>query len=81
MLACLWRDMTVRLVVCLICVLSLFGCAGASEGKRRGRFAAEPTLTSCAADCLVWNTQRTVCMEYHAWTSERCIELLTASGR
>lgn len=70
-----------RLLILIPLIVHLLGCAGASEGKKRGWFDHSPRTSSCAADCEVWDDERDICLEYHEWTSKRCAELLTRGHR
>lgn len=70
-----------RSILLIVLSVQLLGCAGASEGKKRGWFDSVPRVSSCAADCQVWDDDKEVCLEYHEWTSQRCAELLTRGRR
>lgn len=70
-----------RSALLFVLIVQLLGCAGASEGKRRGWFDYGTRTSSCAADCQVWDDEREICLGFHEWTSRRCIELLTRGRR
>lgn len=66
-----------RITIASILILSLAGCAGATEGKRRGWHGGAACASRCAAECAEWDSEGKVCLQFHEWTSRRCAELLS----
>lgn len=67
----------VRNSLLLFVIFTLGGCAGASEGKSRGRWSNQVHTKSCAADCEEWDSEGEICLHFHRSTSERCALILS----
>ena len=51
-------------------------CSGASVGKHRAWDGSDPSLTSCAASCISWDSEGKSCQKFHQNSAQRCAYLL-----
>jgi hypothetical protein len=73
------RTKSVRLIMVVIfSPLHLAGCEHYGVRRHTGAGDPRPVVRQCEGSCRVWDSQRERCEEFHAGTSQHCIDLLTS---